>query len=106
MTILIAIALKSLLVAGATLGLLALLKHRSAAERSWVAHIGLMALIVIAFAPLVLPRWNVTTPALLTAPAPTEIAAPSPASPVVRKSPLPDATTPGTELRSQWVRGQ
>jgi len=93
MHILIAIALKSLLVAGATLGLLALLKRRSAAERSWVAHIGLLALIVIAFAPLVLPRWNVATPALFSAAQP-EIAAPSPASPVVRKSPLPDAATP------------
>ena len=94
MHMLIAIALKSLLVAGATLGLLALLKHRSASERSWVAHIGLMALIVIAFAPLVLPRWNVATPALLTAPAPTKIAAPSPASAVIRNSPLPDAAAP------------
>ena len=94
MHILIAIALKSLLVAGATLGLLALLKRRSAAERSWVAHIGLLALIVIAFAPLVLPRWNVETPALFSAPAPTEIAAPSPAPPLVRKSPLPDGAAP------------
>ena len=38
MSILFAIALKSLLVAGLTLGLLALMKRRSAAERSLVAH--------------------------------------------------------------------
>ena len=65
MTVLIAIALKSLLVAGIALGLLALMKHRSAAERSWVAHIGLLALVALAVAPLVLPNWSVEAPALL-----------------------------------------
>src|SRR4029453_8404223 len=54
------------LIAGITLGLLALMKKRSAAERSWVAHIGLLALVIMAFAPLVLPNWNVETPALLS----------------------------------------
>ena len=65
MHVLIEIALKSLLIAGLALGLLALLKRRSAAERSWVAHIGLLALLIVAFAPLVLPSWNVEAPALL-----------------------------------------
>lgn len=64
MSVLIAIALKSLLIAGLTLGLLALMKRRSAAERSWVAHIGLLALVIMAFAPLVLPSWTVPAPAL------------------------------------------
>jgi len=64
MHVLLGIALKSLLIAGLTLGLLQLLKNRSAAERSWVAHIGLLALVIMAFAPLVLPSWNVETPAL------------------------------------------
>jgi bla regulator protein blaR1 len=65
MQVLIAIALKSLLIAGITLGLLALMKQRSAAERSWVAHIGLLALVTLALAPLVLPNWTVEAPALL-----------------------------------------
>ena len=65
MQVLVAIALKSLLIAGLTLGLLALLKRRSAAERSWIAHIGLLALMIMAFAPLVVPAWNVEAPALL-----------------------------------------
>jgi beta-lactamase regulating signal transducer with metallopeptidase domain len=65
MHVLIAIAVKSLFIAGLTLGLLALMKKRSAAERSWVAHIGLLALVIMALAPLVLPRWNVEAPALL-----------------------------------------
>ena len=95
MHVLIAIALKSLFIAAAALGLLALMKRRSAAERSWVAHIGLLALTVIAFAPMVLPTWNVAAPALLgEAPVAQTISAPSPASPVVRKSPLPDSATP------------
>lgn len=64
MQILLAIALKSLLIAGLTLGLLQLLRKHSASERSWVAHIGLLALILLAFAPIVMPRWTVETPAL------------------------------------------
>jgi beta-lactamase regulating signal transducer with metallopeptidase domain len=68
MSILIAVALKSLLVAGLTLGLLALMKHRSAAERSWVAHIGLLALIIVALSPLVLPSWSIRAPAIFSQP--------------------------------------
>jgi beta-lactamase regulating signal transducer with metallopeptidase domain len=102
MSVLIAIALKSLLVAGLTLGVLALMKQRSAAERSWVAHIGLLALVIMAFAPLALPRWYVEGPALLhpapvvetpqTTPAPRatqsrSIAAPVIAAPVATQRP-------------------
>ena len=64
MHILIGIALKSLLVAGLAVGLLQLMKRRSAAERSSIAHIGLLALVLLAVAPLVLPSWNVEAPAL------------------------------------------
>lgn len=64
MNILIGIALKSLLVASLSLGLLQLMRKRSAAERSWVAHIGLLALVIMALAPLALPSWNVETPAM------------------------------------------
>jgi hypothetical protein len=59
MYVLIGIALKSLIIAGVTLGLLALMKRRSAAERSWIAHIGLLALVIMALAPLVLPSWTI-----------------------------------------------
>jgi len=64
MPVLIGIALKSLLVAGLALGLLQLMRNRSAAERSWVAHVGLLALVIVAFAPLVVPSWNVQAPAV------------------------------------------
>ena len=95
MEVLVAIAFKSLVIAGATLGLLALFRRRSASERSWIAHIGLVALVMLALAPLVLPSWSVEAPALLgqvetAQPAPV----PSPALPSVRKSPLPDTAAP------------
>ena len=81
MSVLIAIALKSLFVAGLTLGLLALMRHRSAAERSWVAHIGLLALVIMALAPLAMPHWTIETPSLLSSgpagEAPAEAIAPA-----------------------------
>jgi bla regulator protein BlaR1 len=43
MEMLVTFALKSVLIAGVTLGLLHLLRGRSAAERSMVAHLGLLA---------------------------------------------------------------
>jgi bla regulator protein blaR1 len=84
MHVLIGIALKSLVLAGITLGLLALMKKRSAAERSWVAHIGLLALVIMAFAPLVLPSWKVETPSLF-AQAPTEDSAVKASAPAPTK---------------------
>jgi beta-lactamase regulating signal transducer with metallopeptidase domain len=93
--VLTAIAVKSLLVAAAILGILVLMKKRSAAERSWVAHIGLLALVVMAFAPMVLPTWNVETPALFGgAPAPvTPLAPAATQAAVVSVTPIP-ATPP------------
>ena len=97
-----AIALKSLLVAGATLVLLRLMQRRSAAERSWVAHVGLLALVLLAFAPLFLPNWTVETPAIISSPAPAVDAAPVlqqqvqiPASTV--SAPAPSTAAPATE---------
>jgi beta-lactamase regulating signal transducer with metallopeptidase domain len=93
MQVLIAIALKSLLISGLALGLLALLRHRSAAERSWVAHVGLLALVVMALAPLVLPNWNVAAPALFSpAPVAEPVAGTAPATTAV--APLPASVAP------------
>ena len=101
MHVLVGIALKSLLIAGLTLGLLSLMKSRSAAERSWVAHIGLFALVLMAFAPLVLPTWNVEAPALLgeqpavkATVAPTSAAAPTIVTAPVNPKTLPDVQVP------------
>ncbi|MGE5563682.1 MAG: M56 family metallopeptidase [Bacillota bacterium] len=84
MSVLIAIALKSLLVAGLTLALLTLMRHRSAAERSWVAHIGLLALVIMAFAPLVVPRVPVEVPSMFGK-APAAVEAPAVAPVAVSK---------------------
>jgi len=90
MHVLIGIALKSVLVAGLALGLLQLMKSRSAAERSWVAHIGLLALVIVALAPLVLPSWNVEAPALFG----TSKAA----VPIVQSPPVAPAVSPATPV--------
>jgi bla regulator protein blaR1 len=94
MQVLIAIAIKSLLISGLTLGLLALMRQRSAAERSWVAHIGLLALVIMALAPLVLPSWNVEAPALLGQVQPADAAQPVLAA-------VPSATHAGTPVVAQ-----
>jgi beta-lactamase regulating signal transducer with metallopeptidase domain len=98
MHILVGIALKSLLIAGLTLGLLQLMSKRSAAERSWAAHVGLLALLIMAFAPLVLPSWNVEAPALFGhAPATTAAVQEPITSAVGDQAPLvPAATTVAT----------
>ena len=67
METLIGLALKSLLVAGATLGLLHLTRRRSAAERSLIAHLGLVALVALPLASLALPALHVDLPALSSA---------------------------------------
>lgn len=102
MSVLIGIALKSLLIAGLTLGLLQLMKQRSAAERSWVAHIGLLALVIMAFAPLVLPSWNVEAPVLFgqtaDAPAVTQVTPDtSAAAPAAGVQPMTAATVQTTD---------
>jgi beta-lactamase regulating signal transducer with metallopeptidase domain len=90
MHVLIGIAIKSLFVAGLTLGLVQLMGKRSAAERSWVAHIGLLALVIMAFAPLVLPSWNVAMPGLFgRAVEPSSIAE---MAPVAVTTPVPAAS--------------
>src|SRR4029079_11288122 len=78
MHVLLGIAFKSVLIAGLTLGLLRLMQRRSAAERSWIAHIGLIALVLLAFAPLVLPSWTIETPALFRQAPATTVSAPAP----------------------------
>src|SRR3954470_16102781 len=91
MHVLIEIAVKSLVIAGLALGLLALMKRRSAAERSWVAHIGLLALVLLALAPLVLPNWNVEAPALFGKAPAVEASSPT-GSPIAATASVPTAS--------------
>lgn len=69
------LAWKSLLVAGIALGLLRLAHRRSAAERSWIAHIGLIALVLLPPFALLVPDWN-PLPQSIEAPAAFEAVAP------------------------------
>lgn len=61
--LLVELAWKSALAAGATLALLRLLEQRSAAEKSAVAVLGLFALLMLPIAILGLPRVEVALPA-------------------------------------------
>jgi beta-lactamase regulating signal transducer with metallopeptidase domain len=61
--LLIAIAWKSALVSALALLLLKLLKGRSPAERSWLAHAGLAATLLVAIVTLWGPEWRVEAPA-------------------------------------------
>ena len=73
METLFGLALKSFLVAAVTLGLLHLTRRRSAADRSWIAHLGLFALVALPLATLALPPLSIELPAALQpepAPAP------------------------------------
>ena len=67
--LLVELGLKSLVVAGAALLALRLFRHRSAAERSWIGHLGLVALVLLPAVTWLLPAWN-PLPATIPAPAP------------------------------------
>ncbi|MBT2187302.1 M56 family metallopeptidase [Sphingobium nicotianae] len=76
MNALIALALKSLVIGAVTLLLLRLARGRSAAERSWVAHVGLLAMVVLPFAPLAMPALQIELPSAVSSA--TDPASPAP----------------------------
>ena len=65
---LLPIAAKSFLVAGVVLLLLKLARNRSASDRSWIAHLGLAAVLLLPVAAVALPALEVQGPAFLAAP--------------------------------------
>ncbi|HVL79494.1 MAG TPA: M56 family metallopeptidase [Sphingomicrobium sp.] len=67
------LAAKSLLIASGALLLLQLMRRRSAADRSFVAHLGLGALMLLPVAAIALPAFEVSGPAFLAQP-PAEVA--------------------------------
>ncbi len=69
------LAAKSVLIAGAVLILLRVMRSRSASERSWIAHIGLAAIMVLPLA-LLLPQIHLPAPSFVEqAAAPVETSA-------------------------------
>lgn len=55
------LAAKSVVIAGATLLVLRFMRGRSAADRSWIAHLGLAALAALPLGAVLLPSMEVTT---------------------------------------------
>jgi len=77
----IPLAVKSVVIAGGALLLLKLLKARSAADRSWIAHLALAGLLLLPVATFALPTFDVSGPEFLVGKA--EVVSPSSAVPPV-----------------------
>jgi bla regulator protein BlaR1 len=84
------LAAKSFLIAGGALLLLRILKNRSAADRSWIAHLALAGLVLLPIATFALPTFDVAGPEFLVGKA--EVASPSPVLPITTaEAPVPAA---------------
>ncbi|HEX2802779.1 MAG TPA: M56 family metallopeptidase [Sphingomicrobium sp.] len=81
-------ALKSFVIAGGALLLLKLLKDRSAADRSWIAHLALAGLLLLPVATVALPTLDVAGPEFLVGKAETQ-------------APAPVAIDPGTVAKAE-----
>ena len=89
----VALIVKSLLIAGGTLLLLRLMRNRSAADRSWIAHLGLAALVLLPIATFALPALEVQTSLL----ADDKVAA-APVAPVATDA--PEVALPADSFRA------
>lgn len=98
MELLIPFVLKSFLIAGVTLGLLHLLRSRSASERSMVAHFGLLALLIMPLGSMFLPQLVVQAPIAEEAPPVTQSAS----TPAAAPSALPPAEAGSFDLLGLW----
>src|SRR6185503_441126 len=76
MSWLILLAAKSFVIAGGALLLLKLMQKRSAADRSWIAHLALAALMILPFASFALPTLNLVGPEALVGKAEVQSATP------------------------------
>ncbi|UUR08337.1 M56 family metallopeptidase [Sphingomonas glaciei] len=90
MELLVTFALKSVLIAGATLAMLHFLRGRSAAERGMVAHLGLLSLVLFPLGAMFLPQLVVSAPLMDAAPT---MPAQLPVGPISDTPPLPAAET-------------
>jgi beta-lactamase regulating signal transducer with metallopeptidase domain len=89
---LIPLAAKSILIAGGALLLLKLLKNRSAADRSWIAHLALAGLLLLPVATFALPTFDVAGPQFLVGKpevvSPSSAVLPATAAPEIASAPL------------------
>lgn len=87
-SVLTGLALKSVILAGLTLGLLWLARGRTSAERSLIAHLGLLAILLLPFAWLTLPQWAPLPHAFLAAGEPVHpLPVNAPALPIAEAQP-------------------
>jgi bla regulator protein blaR1 len=87
------LAAKSFLIAGGALLLLKILGNRSAADRSWIAHLALAGLLLVPIATFALPTFDVAGPEFLVGKA--EVTSPSPVVlPVTASAPEPATQSP------------
>src|SRR5688572_22546769 len=94
----IPLAAKSFLIAGGALLLLRLLKDRSAADRSWIAHLALAGLLLLPIATFALPTLDVAGPEFLVGKA--EVASPSSVVPAVTAPAAATAPVPVADVAS------
>ncbi len=100
----IPLAAKSFIVAGGALLLLKLLNKRSAADRSWIAHLALAGLLALPVATFALPTLDVAGPEFLVGPAEVQspsLAVPSHRTPFAESAPLSDEAGDGS-ARIDW----
>ena len=84
------LAAKSFVIAGGALLLLKILKNRSAADRSWIAHLALAGLLLLPIATFALPTLDVAGPEFLVGKA--EVTSPSPVlAATTAETPVPAA---------------
>lgn len=83
------LAAKSFVIAGGALLLLRLLKDRSAADRSWIAHLALAGLLLLPVATFALPTLDVAGPEFLVGKTET----PSPVSATLQAAPAPELSS-------------
>jgi bla regulator protein BlaR1 len=103
--LLIGIAIKSFLLSGLTLGLLRLLRNKSSSQRSWIAHTGLGAILLLPLATLLIPTVEVDAGLLE---APPYVAAHSPlVEPAASVQPVSVSTEIGRpsarSIATQWA---
>ena len=97
-SLLVELAWKSVVISGGALLLLHLLRRRTAAERSLVAHSGLAATLLLPIAVLLIPAWAVEAPAALPA------ALASPPGPVSPMASFPvGAGSPAAQTDWRWA---
>src|SRR4051812_15111054 len=103
--ILVLLALKSLLVAAVTLGLLRLTRKRSAAERSTIAHLGLFALVALPLASLALPTLDLPLPAPIAQMATVDLVeqTPTPLPSRDKAAPIAAGTSSAVSAEPVWT---